>query len=99
MAFKLTAASCLRKFLSLTLASWFFIIALVTQSAHASEAIEINPAAPKRFTKLDEGMPGDIDFNVLAKDRLSEWDDEELILTSERVLQGMYQAWGRVGNG
>jgi hypothetical protein len=60
---------------------------------------EVNPISPKHQTHPDDDMPGLPDFNVIAKDKLSVWDDERLSLMTTRYMPGIYQARVGVANG
>ncbi|TVY73530.1 Cell wall acid trehalase [Lachnellula suecica] len=55
-------------------------------------------------TEAEPGMPGPINFNVLANDNTSWWDDESMTMFVEgsrlsRSLNGMFQARHSLGNG
>ena len=105
----------LRAFLLLCLSSFVLFFLIPTASAsplHHTTNItgevqpkslykrgEVNPVSPKHQTHPDPDMPGLPDFNVLAKDKLSVWDDQRLSLTTERFMPGIYQARVGIANG
>lgn len=59
---------------------------------------EIEPPAPKFKTVADEGR-SEPNLSVLAKNNLSSYDDENLVLRTTEFLPGMYQGRIPVGNG
>jgi len=44
-------------------------------------------------------MPGYPDWNVLAKNNFSSWDDGTWTMTVTKMLQHMYQAYHGITNG
>ena len=59
---------------------------------------KIEPPAPKFKTVADEGL-SEPNLSVLAKNNLSWYDDENLVLRTTEFLPGMYQGRVPVGNG
>ncbi|KAH6678661.1 glycosyl hydrolase family 65 central catalytic domain-containing protein [Halenospora varia] len=56
---------------------------------------EVNPISQKFDTIAEPGMPGNVNFNVVATQNLSSWDDQSLSLVVDgnklpRYLQGIY---------
>ncbi|KAH8665973.1 glycosyl hydrolase family 65 central catalytic domain-containing protein [Tricladium varicosporioides] len=60
-----------------------------------SKRAEVNPISSKFDTITELGMPGNINFSIMAPRNLSSWDDQSLSLIIDgnklpRYLQGMY---------
>jgi hypothetical protein len=78
-----------------------------TASAPSSEltlagknpAKEIEPPEPKFKTTPDPDLPPELNLNVMAKENLSFYDDEHMVLTTTRYMPGMYQVRMPIGNG
>jgi hypothetical protein len=60
---------------------------------------EINPAWEKFATIPDDDMPGYPDWNVLAKNNLSSWDDGTWTMTVTEMFQHTYQSYHGITNG
>lgn len=59
---------------------------------------EINPAWEKFAPIPDDDMPGYPDWNVLAKNNLSSWDDGTWTMTVTEMFQHTYQAYHGITN-
>ena len=63
----------------------------------APKAIE--PPAPKFKTTPDRGAVAELDLSVLARDNVSWYDDESMVVSTGVFMPGVYQARNPVGNG